>query len=117
MMLRSGGGRITHSANLLNLKRGKKSLGIMYRLSTLDSILNTVYVHLHKNLEINTRTSNELHITSFTSPTPGQPFSVMAEGQPDHDSLISEFVSLAGVTPQVVIFLMAPCQIRSFKLT
>ena len=27
----------------------------------------------------------------------------MAEGQPDHDALISEFVALAGVTPQVVI--------------
>ena len=27
----------------------------------------------------------------------------MAEGQPDHNTLISEFVGLAGVTPQVVI--------------
>ena len=27
----------------------------------------------------------------------------MAEGQPHHDALISEFVALAGVTPQVVI--------------
>ena len=26
----------------------------------------------------------------------------MAEGQPNYDALISEFVDLAGVTPQVV---------------
>lgn len=31
----------------------------------------------------------------------------MSEGQPDHDALISEFVALAGVTPQVVISRMA----------
>lgn len=31
----------------------------------------------------------------------------MAEGQPNHDALISEFVALAGVTPQVVSSRMA----------
>ena len=31
----------------------------------------------------------------------------MAEGQPDHNTLISEFVGLAGVTPQVVGSCMA----------
>lgn len=31
----------------------------------------------------------------------------MAEGQPNHDALISEFVALAGVTPQVVTSRMA----------
>ena len=41
----------------------------------------------------------------------------MAEGQPDHSALISEFVGLAGVTPQVVNFCMAPSLIRGFKLT
>lgn len=31
----------------------------------------------------------------------------MAEGQPNHDALISEFVALAGVTPRVVTSRMA----------
>ena len=39
----------------------------------------------------------------------------MAEGQPDHAALISEFVNLAGVTPQVVSFRMMPSQIRSLS--
>ena len=41
----------------------------------------------------------------------------MAEGHLDHDALISEFVGLAGVTPQVVISCTASFRATSFKLT
>ena len=41
----------------------------------------------------------------------------MAEGQPDHDALISEFVSLAGVTPQVVRTCIILSHTTSFDLT
>ena len=40
----------------------------------------------------------------------------MAEGEPNHDALISEFVTLAGVTPQVVISHLAFSHSKSFKL-
>ena len=41
----------------------------------------------------------------------------MAEGQPDHNALISEFVALAGVTPQVVIGHTFSSNSKSLKLT
>ena len=41
----------------------------------------------------------------------------MAEGQPDHNALISEFVSLAGVTPEVVRICIASSRTASFDLT
>ena len=41
----------------------------------------------------------------------------MAEGQPDHNALISEFVSLAGVTPQVVRICIVSSRTTSLDLT